>query len=63
MYIYHGRSCLRDRGGARPPWRTKILILHIFSRNKLGLEEQGLLIAAPLKEVVRFAYDIYLILL
>ena len=47
MYIYHGRSCLRDRGAARPPWRTKILILHIFLRNKLGLEEQGLLIAAP----------------
>ena len=36
---------------------------HILEKTNWGLEEQGLLIAAPLKEVVRFAYDIYLILL
>ena len=43
----HGRSYLRDRGGASPPWRTKILILPLFWRNKLGFGGAGPLNSRP----------------
>ena len=43
------RHYLGERGGASPPWRTKIFILPLFWSSKLELEEQGLLIAAPPK--------------